>query len=638
MSNVINYTFNVDGNAFTQVNNMTGGVATLNGEVRKATSGIGRMMDSFARFGLVSDYFTKLNSAVQMMGASGISLDSQLHDLSAVAGVTGSRLKEIEGYARESAKAFGVDASQAVESYKLLLSQLSPELAKTPAALEAMGRSIATTSKLMGGDATSAAEVLTTAMNQFGVSLEDPMKAADEMARMMNVMAAAGRAGSAELPAIKTALQQCGMAAKAANISFEETNAAIQVLDKAGKKGSEGGVALRNVLTTLSKGRFLPKNTQEELMQAGIDVQLLGDKTKPLRERLESLKPILNDDALLSAFFGRENANAARALIQGTDSLRDFTDAVTGTTSAQDQAAIVMDSYAEKAARIHQQFEDLKISVFNATGGMSLWVGTIMEALVPLGQLIPLFQTAHSWISSIGGLSGVWSGIKGGIYAARVQMGMLNFELKTGKFESNGFVINMARATLGLVRFATVGIAQGLKALGSYLLSLVTTGTAQATFAATSKVAWTAFKTSATTACRAVGVAIKNIPIVGWIAAAIAAIVVLYQKVDWFRAGVKALFAGIKSYFVGMWTLAKNIFSSIWNFLKALVHFDFRGMKDALGQLVGGYGDYFKGIWGSAKGAYTDEMEKTRPEREQRRAERRRRKGKAGDGEGDGET
>ncbi|MCX4331354.1 MAG: phage tail tape measure protein, partial [Muribaculaceae bacterium] len=85
------------------------------------------------------------------------------------------------------------------------------------------------------------------------------------MARMMNVMAAAGQAGSAELPAISAALTQCGMAAKAANVSFEETNAAIQVLDKAGKKASEGGVALRNVLGQLSKGRFVEKQAREEL-------------------------------------------------------------------------------------------------------------------------------------------------------------------------------------------------------------------------------------------------------------------------------------------------------------------------------------------------------------------------------------
>lgn len=157
----------------------------------------------------------------------GIDLDSQMYDRSAIAGVPGKTLDKIERYARDSAKAFGIDASQAVEGYKLLLSQLSPELGKYPDALQAMGNSIVTTSKLMRGDGVAAAEVLTTAMNQYGVSLDDPIKASEVLARIMNVMYAAGQAGSAELSAIKVALERCGMVTKAANVSFEETNATI---------------------------------------------------------------------------------------------------------------------------------------------------------------------------------------------------------------------------------------------------------------------------------------------------------------------------------------------------------------------------------------------------------------------------
>ena len=135
-----------------------------------------------------------------------------------------------------------------------------------------MGDSIATLSKTMGGNVAGATEVLTTAMNQFQVSTKDPIQAAGEMQRMMNVMAAAAQAGSAELPSISAALQQAGMAAKGANVSFAETNAAIQVLDKAGKKASEGGVALRNVLATLAQGRFLHKDVQQELSAAGVNM------------------------------------------------------------------------------------------------------------------------------------------------------------------------------------------------------------------------------------------------------------------------------------------------------------------------------------------------------------------------------
>lgn len=231
-----NYQFNVNGDFTSKMSQMNEAVGEFSAKVENAQSWVVSMAQKMAAFELASGYVERLASTFEGLASSGVKQDSQMHDLSAVAGVTGDSLKEIEGYARQSAKAFGTDASVAVEGYKLLLSQLTPELGKCPEALQAMGNSIQITSKLMGGDGVAAAQVLTTAMNQYGVSLDDPIAASKTMADMMNTMAAAGQAGSAELPAIKAALEQCGMAAKAANVSFEETNAAIQVLDKAGKK------------------------------------------------------------------------------------------------------------------------------------------------------------------------------------------------------------------------------------------------------------------------------------------------------------------------------------------------------------------------------------------------------------------
>lgn len=608
------YQFNVGGNFTATMEGMAESTGRFNAAVEGTHSWLGKLGQTLAVWDLASNYVSKFNDTLGSLSSSGISLDRQMHDLSAVAGVTGDSLKQIEGYARSSAKAFGIDASQAVEGYKLLLSQLSPELGKYPEALQAMGNCIATTSKLMGGDGVAAAEVLTTAMNQYGISLDDPMKASAEMARMMNVMAAAGQAGSAELPAIKVALQQCGMAAKAANVSFEETNAAIQVLDKAGKKGSEGGVALRNVLSTLAAGRFLPEKTQEELQKAGIDVAALSDKTKPLKERLEALKPLLNDDALLSALFGRENANAARALVQGTESLQDFTDAVTGTSSAEEQAAIIMESYAERQARINQQFEDFKISIFQATGDLGIWLSTLMGALVPLSQLMPLLIGMGNLMTWIKGLqwAAMWSRIQGFIYAARLQMAFMNRELITGQFASNGFLINITRATLAVLRFATVGIFQALKGLGALVLSFVTGGTASATFAGVASASFGAFKLAAVTACRAVSVAIMNIPIIGWIAAAIAALVALgvylWNTSAKFRATLKGLGAAFVATFKGIWDLAKNVFGSIGDLIKAAFSLDGQGIKDAINRLKGGFSEFGTNVGKAFNDAYNAEM------------------------------
>ena len=614
MANVFDYIFNIGGNFSAQISGMSAAAGNFTASVEGADSGVRRFTGSLATFSYLKDVFQNVADGFSQLSGAGIKLDSQMHDLSAVAGVTGEGLKQIETFARQSAKAFGTDAAVAVEGYKLLLSQLSPELGKYPEALSAMGDCIQTTSKLMGGDGVAAAQVLTTAMNQYGVSMENPTAASEEMARMMNVMAAAGQAGSAELPAISAALTQCGMAAKAANVSFEETNAAIQVLDKAGKKASEGGVALRNVLGQLSKGRFIEKQAREELQKAGIDVVALGDNSKSLKERLEMLKPMLNDSALLSKFFGVENANAARALIQGTDALQGFTDAVTGTNSATEQAAIVMDSYAERQARVNQQFEDLKISIFQATGDFSLWCGVLTSALVPLAQLAPLLTAGWKLMLLIKVLNwaGMWGSIVGWVRSACVSFALMNGTLTTTNMISLGFIGNLGRATIGLIRFATVGMFNALKGLGALVLSFITGGTASATFSGIASTAFGTFATTATTACRAVGVAIMNIPIIGWVAAAIAALIAIgayfWNTSAKFRAVLKGTWAAFKACFTGIGELAKTTFGAIGDLIKAAFSLDASGIDAALKKLKAGFSDYDRQIGQAFNEAYDAEM------------------------------
>ncbi|OBX20959.1 MULTISPECIES: phage tail tape measure protein [Bizionia] len=372
------------------------------------------------------------SQGLDSMSAPGLKLSTSLADLSAITDVTGNKLKEIEGYARTSAKTFGGDAADGVEAYKLILSQLTPELAQAPKALQNMGVHIQTLSKTMGGDVAAASEVLTTAMNQYQVSTDDPIKASAEMGNMMNIMAAGAKEGSAELPQIKQALEQSGMAAKTAGVHFAETNGYIQVLDKAGKKGSEGGVALRNVMASLSQGRFLPKDVQKELQMAGVDINTLTDKSLTLSDRLKPLRGIMHDQALVTKMFGKENSNAAIAMLSGIDEAERLTTAIQGTNTAYEQAAIVMDSPAEKAGRFRAKIDDLKISMFNATGGTLAYAAELGSMAFDISNLIPLFsgfgqaisfvtnatKMQALWTSITSGATSVWTGIQWGLNAA----------------------------------------------------------------------------------------------------------------------------------------------------------------------------------------------------------------------------
>lgn len=216
-----------------------------------------------------------------------------------------------------------------------------------------------------------------------------------------------------------------------------------------------------------------------------------------------------------------------------------------------------------------------------------------------------------AWIKGLQWAS-MWGRIRGFMYAARIQALLMNRELLTGQFVSNGFMINITRATLAVLRFATVGILQGLKALGSFLLSLVTTGGASATFAGIASTSFAAFRTAAVSACRAVSIAIMNIPIIGWIAAAIAALIAVgvyfWNTSAKFRAVLKGTWAAFKACFTGIGELAKQVFGAIGDLIKAAFNLDAGGISAALNKLKAGFSDYGKQIGQAFSEAYDAEM------------------------------
>lgn len=423
MNNTLNYILKFQSDA----DKVTASVLKLDKGLDKVQNHVGKLGNNFSKAmdkinsklkGIrLNSFIQNVQSAAQGLDSinePGLKLSSSLADLSAITDVTGSKLKEIERFARASGKTFGTGAAGGVESYKLILSQLTPEIAKVPKALQSMGTHVGTLSKTMSGDTTAATEVLTTAMNQYQVSTQDPIKASKVMGDMMNIMAAGAKEGSAELPQIKQALENAGLAAKTANVSFAETNSYIQVLDKAGKKGAEGGVALRNVMASLAQGRFLPKDVQKELKAAGININTLTDRSLSLSDRLRPLKGIMNDQALVTKLFGKENSNAAIAMISGIDEANRLTTAITGTNTAYEQAAIVMDSQAEKNGRLKARIDDFKISLFNATGGLMGYASVLGNLAFDISNLIPIFSGFGQMISFVTNatkMQALWTGI-----------------------------------------------------------------------------------------------------------------------------------------------------------------------------------------------------------------------------------
>lgn len=410
----------------------------------------------------------------------GIRFETAVAEMSGITNMAGKELDVLADKARVTAKTFGTDAADAMGVYKDLLSKITPELKKAPDALEIMSNNVMTLSKTMQNDVPGASAAMSTAMNQYQVSLDDPMKAAQTMTEYMNIMAAGTVEGSAEIKEVAEALKQTGSVAKTFGVDFAETNSAIQLLDKAGKKGSEGGIALRN---TILKMQAPTADAVRQLKAAGISIDTMQDQSLSLTDRLRALTPVMHNATIMSALFGGENLASAMALIDGADQMDAWTEAIQGSTSATDMAAKQMDTYAEKQKRMQAFIDDLKISFFE-----------FVEPIAPVIEIVGIF---------IGTL-----------------------------------------VTLGTVAWS-IGQIMTLVSLKS-------------------SIAWIAGMVKMATAtvinCRVISMAIKSIPVVGWIIAIITAVTALVAFL-WNK------FAEVRAFFYGLGNFLKVFFLEGWRFI-----------------------------------------------------------------------
>lgn len=320
--------------------------------------------------GVFAQVGTLVTEGLSQAVAAGTNFETALQSVSAVTGVTGDGLNDLGDRAKNLALQFGGSATTQLEAFQTVLSKFGPDLAKTPEALGTVSENVNILAKAAGLDAKQSVDALSNAMLQFGVDASDPAKLAAESGRFINVLAASAKVGAAEIPQVAESILQAGVAAKGANLSFEETNAAIQQLAVGGKVGSEAGVALRNVIGKLIDGG---KEQQQVLANIGLDYKDLGQTltTEGLSAALEKLQTGFGKfgtdaekAAALGKLFGAENAAAAGILLGGVDNIKTFTAGVTGTSEALTQAATNSDTIAARFDKFKAQLEVGLIATF----------------------------------------------------------------------------------------------------------------------------------------------------------------------------------------------------------------------------------------------------------------------------------
>lgn len=548
---------------------------TIEKNTKRTTQSGDRLKSSFKRISAINFYgvgqgIESLNQQLQSAVKPGVEFQSGLAEVEAITGVTGEKLEALGEKARKSALQFGGKAGESLDTYKTLLSRLGPAIAKSPEALEKMEHNVRTLSKTMGGDATASVDALTTALLQYGVDLSDPIKAQKTMGEMMNVMAAGAKEGAAEVPGISQALKVAGVQASQSNVSFVATNAALQALAAGGKEGAQAGTALRNILGKIAGEDIIPKEAADKLRMLGVNMDIVSDTSIPFTDRLRELKKAQADATVIAQTFGVENAAGANILLDSIDAQEELKKKINGTNTAAEQAAVIMDTYSEKMSRMNAWFSDLGITIFNATENALPFVKVMGDVAFTGSQLGTVF-------SGLGPVMG-------------------SFNNTTLKPLGNRLRKVRLQSLLTGISFKSLGLSGLLGAIGAWTL---------------------------TGSIKALSMAIKSIPVIGWILAIVGALITLFSYLwsnsEKFRGFIYATWNVIKlvfgkvwafispildwigekfvSVFYGIWTTIKTVFGNVWGFLKSAFSFIKGIVSNALGTISGVFSNIFGGMY-----------------------------------------
>ena len=458
-------------------------------------------------------------SADAIMGfmAPGIAFEQKMAEVSAGTGVTGKELEAMSKQARKLAIDMGLSADQVGSTYLDMLSRLSPELAKTEAGQKALNEMVKTTSMLskgMGGDVAGASDALTTMMNAYNIDMSKPDEAARKMAAIADMLTVSFKEGAVDVGPLAAAMKTLGASGSAANVSLAETLGTLQILGQKGAKvGAEGGTAMRNVLAQLAQGELMPKQTLELLKAAGVNISALTDKTKSFADRMEALKPIMKNDALMSEFFGKENLVAGQAILQNLDQIREATAKTQNATGANaEYAGVVMNTTQGVLDRMKSAFTDLAISAYDSLKPYVPMISLTSQLAVGVSSILPLFSTMGQMLRATAG------GILSNVFGITTMNGALAFNQKS-----------LLGATLGLARWAGTMIVNGVASLGLFLAQL----------GATTAGTWLF---NAALSANPIGLVVIGVGVL------IGALYGLYKVFDYFGIGIGEIYNFVKEY------------------------------------------------------------------------------------------
>lgn len=358
---------------------VTAELQKIKAEVQETEGWLSRFNNGFAKWGGLlatgAATITGVSMALNTLRNNRDSKESSQAELKALTGLDDESIQWLTKQAEqlsttmdESGLRIRQSSDEILQAYMLIGSK-KPELLKDKEALNAVtieAMRLAAAAKIDLKDAVTATTV---SLNMYGES-------ADQAARYVNVLAAGSKEGAADVSAQAASIKNAGVAASGAGVSIEQLQGTIQMLAEKGLEAEPAGTALRKFFLVLQTG---PDET--------------NPKVVGLQTALENLNKKSLTAAQIQTMFGEEAYSAATILIQNVDKVQKYTEAVTGTNIAMEQAAINSDTNQAKLAQLRNSIKEAGNDLMERLNpSLSLLTGWTTKIIVALPKLIDWFK------------------------------------------------------------------------------------------------------------------------------------------------------------------------------------------------------------------------------------------------------
>ena len=462
--------------------------------------------------------------------------DSAMSQVAAVSGATGKELDALRDKAREMGSKTKFSASEAAEA----MNYMAMAGWKTGDMLDGI-EGIMNLAAASGEDLATTSDIVTDALTALGLSASDSGHFAD-------ILAAASSNANTNVAMMGETFKYCAPVAGALGFTAEDTAEAIGLMANAGIKSSQAGTAMRTMLTSLTG----------EVTFVGDAFGELTVQTTNADGSMRSLGDILTDcRAAFAQMSEAERAANAEALV-GKNAMSGFLavmNAAPGDIEKLNSAINNCDGTAERMAETMQD---------NLAGQLTILKSQLEELAISIGEiLMPSIRQIVGWIQGlVDWLNGLDEGTKKVIVTVALVAAALGPVL---------IVIGKVVGAVGTILTVVPKIAGAVSGVVGFVSGTVIP------------------------ALSAVVAAIGWVPIA--IAAVIGVVVLLYNKCEWFRDAVNAVWAQVRDFFVSAWEVICSFFTetipAAW---ESLVSF-FQGIPAWWSGLWQSVGDFFNNVW-----------------------------------------